>query len=329
MNIIFFHWANNNGPSIVRSFRPFIDKLKETDTITEYRVPCKGGNPINIIKNILFVYRHRNKKGINHITGDIHYCILGLLGVKSVVTIHDDYAMVTASSLLKKIYRYFFWIFLPVKLSNVTVCVTKETKRKIDLLVHNKKTIVITHHSIDSSYHNFPKKFNEKNPIILQIGTNHQKNLETTIKALVNIKCKLKVIKRMTKQQHQLATDLHIDYSNAFDLTDEEILEEYIKSDIVVFPSLYEGLGLPIVEGQAIGRPVITSNISPMNWVAGNGAVLLNNPTNIEEYREAILHLIHDEGYRESIINRGIKNVERFSLMTSINAYKMLYKSIK
>lgn len=328
MKITFFHWANNNGPSIVRSFRPFIDKLKETDTITEYRVPYNGANPINMIKNILFVYKHRSKQGINHITGDIHYCILGLLGVKSVVTIHDDYAMIKAPNFLNRIFKWIFWMYLPIKLADAIVCITEETKRKIDCIVRNKKTIAITHHSINSSYHYTSKIFNKEKPIILQIGTDPQKNLEATIAALENIKCKLRVIKKMTTRQHQLANALHIDYSNAFNLTDKEILDEYIKSDIVVFPSLFEGLGLPILEGQSIGRPVITSNISPMNWVAGDGAILLQDPMNIKEYQDAILHLINDDSCRESIIKKGLKNVERFALTEAIERYKILYKSI-
>jgi hypothetical protein len=96
MTISYFHRNRNTGPSIERSFRPLINKLKTIVTVQEYYVPYNGSLPWNLAQNIYFVYRHRNKTGINHVTGDIHYCILGLIGCKSVLTIHDDYAIVKA-----------------------------------------------------------------------------------------------------------------------------------------------------------------------------------------------------------------------------------------
>ena len=79
--------------SIKRSFEPLVRELKKHHDVREFFVPYIGANPINMLRNILYVKKHRTEIGVNHIAGDIHYCILGLIGTKNVLTIHDDYAM--------------------------------------------------------------------------------------------------------------------------------------------------------------------------------------------------------------------------------------------
>jgi glycosyltransferase involved in cell wall biosynthesis len=328
MKIIYFHWNKNNGPSIVKSFRPLIDKIKETETVEEYTMPHQGASPLKIFKNIIFIYKHRSKQGINHITGDIHYGVLGLIGCKSVLTIHDDYAMITATKgVLDKFYKWLFWYYLPIKFAEKVICISENTKQKIDKLVKNKKTEVLTHHTFDR-FKYVPKVFNTDYPVILQIGTNFQKNLETTIKALAGLKCKLRVVKKMNEQQHQSAQIAGIDYSNVFDLSDEEIINEYKNADIVVFPSTFEGLGMPILEGQATGRVTITSNIPPMNIVAGKGTLLLSNPFDEQEYKNVILKVINDEKLRQTLINEGLKNAQKYSISEVVNKYLKVYNDL-
>jgi glycosyltransferase involved in cell wall biosynthesis len=300
--------------------------MKEVATVQEYYVPYNGALPWNLIRNIIFVYKHRNKKGINHITGDIHYCILGLMGCKSVLTIHDDYAIVKARrGIFDKIYKWIFWLYLPITFAGKVVCISDATKKKIDQLVRNNKTIVFSHHTVDEEFKFVSKKFNEQCPTILQIGTDLQKNLETTLKARAGIKCKLRVVKIMTQEQQLLAQSLHIDYTNVYNLPDEEIVNEYENADIVVFPSLYEGFGIPIIEGQTTGRIVVTSDREPMNEVSGHAAILLKNPLDVEEYRAAIMEIIHDSSFREKIILAGLENSKKYSIEASMKRCLDLY----
>lgn len=77
---------------------------------------------------------------------------------------------------------------------------------------------------------------------MLHIGTRPNKNLERVIEALEGIKCHLRIIGKLTSEQEKLLSEKKIKYSNGINLTDEEILNEYILCDIVSFPSLYEGV---------------------------------------------------------------------------------------
>lgn len=90
-------------------------------------------------------------------------------------------------------------------------------------------------------------------------------------------------------------------------------------ADVFLFPTFYEGFGLPILEAQSVGTPVVTSDISSMPEVAllpggqsGYSAVLVD-PKDINAIAEAAHKLISDESYKNDIIEKGLENVKRFS----------------
>ena len=312
-----------------------IDVIGEKETVRQYYVPYNGSLPWNMLRNIMYVHKHRTKTGINHITGDIHYCILGLIGSKSVLTIHDDYAMIKAHrGFLDRLFKRFLWLYLPIKLASVTVFISDSTAKKIGNYVNLKKrnTLVFSHHSLYKEYVYSPKKFDSECPVIFQIGATVQKNLETTMKAIARTgrKCRLRVIKKMTEEQHALAKSLNLDYSNTYDITDEQMLEEYRRADIVTFPSLFEGFGMPIMEAQAIGRPVITSDRAPMNVVCGGAesALLLSDPQDVDEYAEKLTRLMDDAELRQTLVENGLKNADKYSAENAAKKYMEIYKSI-
>jgi glycosyltransferase involved in cell wall biosynthesis len=79
-----------------------------------------------------------------------------------------------------------------------------------------------------------------------------------------------------------------------------------------VFPSLYEGFGFPVLEAQACGVPVLTSNTSSLPEAAGEGAWLVD-PADVDAIADGIRRLLGDEALRQSLIARGYANVQRFS----------------
>ncbi|RDC66095.1 glycosyltransferase family 4 protein [Adhaeribacter pallidiroseus] len=97
----------------------------------------------------------------------------------------------------------------------------------------------------------------------------------------------------------------------------------YNACDAFVFPSFSEGFGWPIIEAQACGAPVITSNIEPMPEVSGGGA-LLADPNSPADFANAFLAL-HDLATRAILIKRGFENAKRFELRQMVAAYLQLY----
>jgi glycosyltransferase involved in cell wall biosynthesis len=101
----------------------------------------------------------------------------------------------------------------------------------------------------------------------------------------------------------------------------------YDVAKVFVFPSLYEGFGLPPLEAMAHGTPVVTSNTSSLPEVVGNAAVLVN-PENIFEIMRAIHKVLVDQPLREKLKQRGYEQVQRFSWDASVQRILSVYREI-
>src|SRR5579864_3144359 len=101
----------------------------------------------------------------------------------------------------------------------------------------------------------------------------------------------------------------------------------YDEAKIFVFPSLYEGFGLPPLEAMVHGTPVVTSNVSSLPEVVGNAAVLVN-PENVFEIMRALHRVLMDEGIRGRLTARGIQQCDKFSWETSVRRILEAYGQI-
>ena len=171
------------------------------------------------------------------------------------------------------------------------------------------------------------KAFNKEKPHILQIGTKSNKNLLRLIDALKGINCKLLIVGKPDKEQIKHLEQNKIEYKNYFDIPQAELFNLYEKSDMVSFVSTYEGFGMPVIEANAVGRPVITSNIEPMKTVAGDAALLVN-PYDVQEIRKGILQIINNDELRQQLIKNGQKNAAKYSPQNIAMQYFKLYKEL-
>ncbi len=110
-------------------------------------------------------------------------------------------------------------------------------------------------------------------------------------------------------------------------ITDEELDILLRNADCLVYPSLYEGFGIPILEAMRMGTPVITSNIGGTAEVAGDAAILVD-PYNIEELSSAMAELIHDGALRRELCAKGRKKASAYSWAETAKRYLELYNEI-
>ena len=101
----------------------------------------------------------------------------------------------------------------------------------------------------------------------------------------------------------------------------------YDVAKIFVFPSLYEGFGLPPLEAMAHGTPVVTSNTSSLPEVAG-GAALLVNPENVFEIRRGLQRVLLDPVLRARMKQRGYEQAQRFSWTSSVSRILEIYREV-
>jgi glycosyltransferase involved in cell wall biosynthesis len=94
-------------------------------------------------------------------------------------------------------------------------------------------------------------------------------------------------------------------------ISEEEKPLLYSAATAFIFPSLYEGFGLPVLEAMACGTPVITSNLSSLPEVAGDAALLVE-PSSVEDMAQAMTRLMNDAALREELRGRGLRRVRQF-----------------
>jgi len=287
------------------------------------RYPSRG--PWRLLYNMIeAVFRQGD---VNHITGDVHYLALLLQKRRTVLTILDLVTVHRLGGLRKRLFLY-FWYWLPIKRSAMITVISAATR--MDLLRHVRVApdkIRIIHCCISPAFHPDLRPFNAANPVILQIGTGPNKNLERVAEALVGLPCRLRIVGRISPQQEAHLNLLGLAFTSVADVTDEQMIEEYRQCDLLVFASTYEGFGLPIAEAQATGRPVVTSDLLSMPEVAGKAACLVD-PFVVAGIRAGIMKVVHDSGYRENLVATGLVNVERFKAETIAQQYTALYEEI-
>ena len=269
----------------------------------------------------------RAQGSVNHVTGDVHYLAFLLNRNKTVITIHDTVLLEVFSG-IKKWAFWLIWYWLPVYRSKYIVTVSEETRASLIKCVPDSASkISVIHNCISNEFVRVERKFNAEFPKILLIGTGPNKNLDRSIQALSGVGCSVVIVGMLNCDQVECLEICNIAYENYVSLGRGEMFQLYATSDMVLFASTYEGFGLPIVEAQAVGRPVVTSNVSSMPEIAGEGAWLVD-PFDVMNIRAGILRVISDDGYRAQLVAAGFENAKRFSASSVAKKYEKIYRTI-
>lgn len=325
--VTYFSRAPGVGHSIERIFSGIRPCLSNGFEASRYSVPFYGANPLKMLFNGLCA--HFRQGDVNHIEGDIHYVAMFLRRRKTVLTIHDCGVLdlQVLAGLRGWLYRM-LWFRIPCRRVGRIVAISEFTRTRLLRYVRVKpQKITVIPACVPAGYEPSVKEFNCRCPRILHVGTQRHKNLGNLVRGLAGKQCELRIIGKLTGNQRRVLDGSGVWYNNDEEISDAQMIEEYRRCDIVAFVSYFEGFGMPILEGQAVGRPVITSNISPMCDVAGDGAVLVD-PYDPSSVSEGIDRIIHDASYRAKVVEEGRRNVERYRAERVARMYEELYSEI-
>lgn len=281
-----------------------------------------------------------------------HFNIPLFSPVKKMVTIHDLIPLIfpgARSSWLSRTY-YRFMNSQVVKKAGKIIAVSKNTER--DLLKFFKVPegkIEVIYEAVSGrfkpvndvkSLEEIKKKFNITKRFLLYVGLKElHKNLVSLIKILEILKKKMgldiqlvivgKRDPRFT-QAEETAKELDLEGDVLFlgEVSDEDVVLLYNAAQIFLFPSLYEGFGLPPLEAMACGTPVISSNTSSLPEVLGDAAILIN-PRDIDEWAKKIRKVLTDEDLRKKLKQKGLGRVKQFSWEKAARDTLRVYESLR
>jgi glycosyltransferase involved in cell wall biosynthesis len=332
------------------------------DKVEKLEMPFTSRGIFSIIFNLLYLSRF--KKGLFHITGDVHYAILALPKDRTILTIHDLVFLHTYKGLRRRLLK---WIFLdlPVRKAKYITTISEKSKQEIlDYTNCDPEKILIIPNPVDPIFSTSPPlpsagKFNPLpsagrfNPLpsagrfnpstsstpstslnpstpstILFLGTKPNKNIEISIAALFGLDVHLRIIGELSRKQKEMLEKFNIHYSSDFSISPEQLASEYTNADLILFPSTYEGFGLPVIEGFQAERPVITSNISPMKEVAGDAAVLVD-PFSVASIREGVINLLSSHQRQMKLVEAGKEKVANYQPGFIAGLYQELWRKLE
>ncbi len=225
---------------------------------------------------------------------------------------------------------------LAVRQAEKVLVISQSTKKDLlQILKVPKEKIVVTYLGTSSSFRvvENQKKLSEtrvkyKLPrqFILFIGVlEPRKNITGLIKAFSRLKKDNNLSHKLVigggrsygwknEEVFQAIKNLKVEDEVIFTdfISEADLTAVYNLADLFVLPSFYEGFGLPVLEAQACGCPVITSNLSSMPEVGGDAALLVD-PKNVEELAKAMRRILTDGKLKAEMIRKGFLNVKHFS----------------
>lgn len=274
----------------------------------------------------------RQEFDVFHQTHFEPYCITPLGNKPMVTTFHDiNFSTLSPNPKIVKQQE------ISLKRADHIIAVSENTKKDmINLFNIDEKKVSVIYHGIefvDLETIDSEKIFNF--PYILYVGTrrNH-KNWDKFIKSFALVSQKFPEIKLVcTGKQF---TNEEINYLKELNLSDKvflitateyEIIKLYRDCLLFIFPSLYEGFGMPLLEAMAYKAPVLCSKASCFPEIASDAAEYFN-PDSIDDMYSSMVKVIDDEEYRDLLVKKGSVRVKDFSWDICAEKHIEIYKSL-
>ncbi|MEW5718373.1 MAG: glycosyltransferase family 1 protein [Chloroflexota bacterium] len=267
----------------------------------------------------------------------------------SVITMHDLAFMLYPRFLTRESARYYGQVDVAARRADHIIAVSESTKRDtIRLLGVPESKVTVIHEAAhplfepiaDDSAGEFVRAhYNLPSEFILFVGTiEPRKNLPTLLRAFRRLRDNYKSEAVLAiagnrgwlvEQVDQVIAELRLGDTVRFlgNVRNEELVYLYNAAKLFVFPSLYEGFGLPPLEAMACGTPVIVSNVSSLPEVVGDAGLLID-PEDVEALTVAMWRVLTDDKLRRELSEKGLKRAQTFSWERAAHETLAVYRQV-
>jgi glycosyltransferase involved in cell wall biosynthesis len=280
-----------------------------------------------VLPRVRTVLEARHHQGdVTHVTGDINYAAILLRRRRTLLTVLDTEFLERANRAKRLLYTW-VWLRLPVWRAGLVTVPSEATRRDLLGLVRTDPArIRLVAVPVADEFVAAPAP-TAGPPVVLLVGTRPNKNVRRSAEALSGLDCRVVVIGEPDADQRAAFADAGLDFQVRSGLADEDLRGAYRDCHVLLFPSTKEGFGIPVLEAQATGRPVVTSDRSPLPEVSG-GAACLVDPLDVDAIRAGVRRVLSDDDYRADLVRRGFENVPRYRVRAIAAAYAALYEEL-
>jgi glycosyltransferase involved in cell wall biosynthesis len=280
-----------------------------------------------VLPRLLDGLRARRLAGrVNHVLGDVHYLAWFLPRRGCIVTVHDCISLERHRGVRRALY-WLLWYWLPLRHAEHVTVVSEYTREALARWVPGARSNVrVIPPPVTRAFTPSPAPPRGDRLRLLQVGTAENKNLPRVIEACRELRVTLVIIGQLDRATRAQLLALDVQHENHVGLADEALISVYRSCHALIFASTFEGFGLPIIEAQAIGRPVITSRLCSMPEASG-GAACLVDPFDVADIRRAIVRLIDEPDYSAELVRRGFDNAALYAPERIALAYAALYRT--
>ncbi len=340
INIFDFLGRNRSAENIAKSISIVNTEIRECKLLP-YGLYARYHS---IFGNLPYEFYFGKKPDVTHF---FNFIIPEKIKSKTITTVHDMVFMLypeTMNSVNYEILRKH--LARSCKEADAIVTVSQNSRNEIsELMKVPIEKIYVTYNAVDKNVY-YPRKdkgmLNRKycidSPYILYLGTlEPRKNVSVLIKAFSAVSKKFSGLKlviagskgwkseNVYKLVNELGLENKVIFTGYVDEEDKPVL--YSCAEIFVFPSLYEGFGIPPLEAMACGAPVISSNTSSLPEVIGDAGVQVD-PVNEEQLTYEIEMLMGDSGARETLSRNGIIQAGKFDWRDSARTILKIYQDL-
>lgn len=270
----------------------------------------------------------------------------------SIITVHDIIELTEPQS-KAKILNHYLLSGIPKAIR--IVAVSEYTKKQIQEYFKLADNVITVIYNGVSKLYSFVEQYSQTigyseqinnlklgnaTPLLLFVGSDHpRKNIAVALQVISRLKkaypnimlLKIGNAGLLTGRKHTLDTidamQLQGNVKILGDITEEHLVSMYRLADVLIYPSLAEGFGLPVLQAMASGCPVVCSNATSLPEIGGSG-VIMHDPNDVAGFEESIIKIVEDDEFRKQLQFTGITQAQKFSWDVAVDDILKVYQNI-